>query len=462
MYTLLQRATMNKRDQLLKTWRKYPFIKNKTLSIKDFVRMFADLSTGKKSLKTQEFYVAGRIFKSQSSSGDFFYTIESSGETLELIHTDTVQVEGYLPQEVLETGDQILVQGYWSEVYVEGSEVKVQKIKAHKIDLLAPCLEPYHISNYNLQRSKEWQFFLNQIRKVFHTLDFIEVQTPTLIRAPGTEPHLDVFSTQFQMGQNKETLYFPTSPELHLKKMISLGWQRIYEFKNCFRNGEISEHHQPEFMMLEWYRAYDNLDRIIKDIQGMLNFLKLHWPKPIIGFAPLKVVTVADLFREFYDFNLEPQTTREQLAELCKKHNIEISASDTWDEVFFKIFLEKIEPSLGFEAPTIVRNYPPSQSALARISPEGWADRFEFYWKGLEIANAFHELNDPYEQARRFQEDLKKKKENGKEVTPIDEDFLKSLRAGFPPTAGIALGLDRLFMAITDIKDIRRTRAFPL
>ncbi len=453
---------MSNRHEYIQNWRTYPSLNVKTLTIYDFTRAFANLNTGKKDLKSDEFYVAGRLFKSQNSEGTYFYSLESFGESLELEFAKTISFDSHAPLDILDTGDQILVKGFWNEVYVEGHDVRVKKIKAHEATLLAPCLEPYHIENFNIKRSKEWQLFLSLIRKTFQVLDFMEVQTPTLIQAPGTEPHLDVFSTTFKMGSTEKTLYLPTSPELHLKKMISLGWQRIYEFKTCFRNGEISEHHQPEFMMLEWYRAYNNLDKIIKDIQGILNYLKLHWPTPVIGHGPLEVVTVADLFLEFYKFTLTPKTTRAELVELCQQNKIPIQDSDTWDEVFFRLFLEKIEPTLGHQAPTIVKFYPPTQAALARLTPDGWADRFEFYWKGLEIANAFHELNDPYEQELRFKKDLEEKVKNGHEKTPIDEEFLKALRSGFPPTAGIALGLDRLFMALTDIKDIRRTRAFPL
>jgi lysyl-tRNA synthetase class 2 len=449
------------RQQYLKNeWNQYPFLKEKVFTVRDFVKFFAKLNAGAKKLKTQEFWLAGRITQTQSTDG-FRYTISSQEESLELEFAKTCKLsEKSSNDEIFASGDQVLIQGFWNEVQVEGFEVRIQRVKAHQVQLLAPCQEIFNIDNFNYKKSKQWQFFLQQIRKTFEVLDFTEVHTPSLLPAPGTEPFLDFFKTEFKMGSQKKTFYLPTSPELHLKKMISAGWCRIFEIKNCFRNGEVSEHHQPEFWMLEWYRAYDNLDSLVKDIQGILNFLKLHWPEPIVGHGPLKQVTIAQLFQDHCHFDLTPRTSKKELEGLAQKLSVELHPTDTWNDIFFKIFLEKIEKNLGFDQPTIVRNYPPSQAALARLTPEGWADRFEFYWKGIEIANAFHELNDPEEQLKRFKEEISFREKHRGETIPMDENFIKALQAGFPPTAGIALGLDRLFMAVTNLKDISKTRAF--
>jgi lysyl-tRNA synthetase class 2 len=449
------------RQQYLKTeWNQYPFLETKVFTIRDFLKYFGKLNSGEKKIKTEEFWVAGKIFKGEAQDG-FHYTLESQGETLSLVFSKDAKLSNeFSNDEILSTGDHVLIRGYWNEVQVEGFEARVQTLKAHNIQLLAPSHEPYYLDNYNFKRSQQWQYFLKLIRKTFEVLDFTEVDTPSLLKAPGTEPFLEFFKTDLKINKSKELYYLPTSPELHLKKMISAGWCRIYEIKKCFRNNEVSEHHQPEFWMLEWYRAYSPFDVLIKDIQGILNYLKLHWPHPIVGHGMIKVTTVAELFQEHCDFTLTPKTSREDLVSLAQRYNITANPDDSWNDIFFRIFLEKIELSLGYDAPTVVKNYPPSQSALARINPEGWADRFELYWKGLEIANAFHELNDPEEQLRRFNEEIAfRKKRNGEEI-PIDEEFMTALRAGFPPTAGIALGLDRLFMALIDIKDISKTRPF--
>ncbi len=449
------------REQYLKEeWKKYPFLETKVFTVRDFLKMFAKLNSGEKKLKSEEFWLAGRVFKGDGSDKNY-YSIESNGESLSLEFRNSCSLSSqYSIDDILATGDHILVKGYWNEVQVEGHEVRVKTVHAHSCQLLAPSAEPYYLENFTLKRSQQWQYFLKLIRKTFDVLDFTEVHTPTLLKAPGTEPFLDFFKTELKVNRSKETYYLPTSPELHLKKMISAGWSRIYEIKKCFRNNEVSETHQPEFWMLEWYRSYSTFDELIKDIQGILNYLNLHWPRPIVGYGQIKVTTVSDLFKAHCDFTLTPKTTKQELQNLAQKFEISVEPDDTWNDIFFRIFLEKIESTLGFDVPTIVKHYPPTQAALARLTPDGWADRFEFYWKGLEIANAFHELNDPEEQLRRFQEEIAMRKNRSGEGVPIDEEFMRALKAGFPPTSGIALGLDRLFMAITDLKDIAKTRPF--
>lgn len=343
---------------------------------------------------------------------------------------------------------------------------------ATDVMLLAPGGAKEFRLAINVERSDAWAIYLSCLRNFFAENGFIEVQTPYLVPSPGTEPFLDPFETQLQMGSVKKTLFLPTSPEFHLKKMLVAGWTKVFELKTCFRNGELGEHHQPEFLMLEWYRAYSNLEAIMDDVAELLGFLEdsflslmnkgmtkelIHGRK-----ARFEKMTIADLFLRDLEFRLTPATSLEELRGLCEKQKVSYAASDSWDEVFFRLFLEKIESSLGSNGPTIVCDYPPSQAALARINERGWADRFELYWRGLEIANAFHELNDPAENLKRFDSDALKKRETGRAAIPRDEELCSSLEYGMPPSGGIALGVDRLFMALLNLKNIRDTRAFPM
>ena len=334
--------------------------------------------------------------------------------------------------------------------------------EADAVLLLAPALESEPETNaFSIERSRQWARFLGDVRGFFESRGFIEAQTPTLVPSPGTEPFLDPFRTSWRFGSSSRELFLPTSPEFHLKKMLARGWTRIFEIKSCFRNEELSEHHQPEFSMLEWYRAYADLDAIAGDVEALL----IHLARKNGGGDPpvLKHVTMADLFADAFDgFRLHPRTTREELAGLAAQAGIAISASDSWDDVFFRLFLERLEPALGKNGPVLVGGYPPSQAALARIDERGWADRFEVYWKGLELANAFHELNHPLENERRFAKDAEGKRVLGKEPVPEDKALLKSMRFGMPPSGGIALGLDRLFMVLYGVDSIAETRAFPL
>jgi lysyl-tRNA synthetase class 2 len=171
---------------------------------------------------------------------------------------------------------------------------------------------------------------------------------------------------------------------------------------------------------------------------------------------------MAELFQTRLGFNLTPATTREELVRLAQGLNISIRDDDSWDDIFFRVFLEKIEGDLGADGPLLVRGYPPSQAALSRIGPDGFADRFEVYWRGLELANAFHELNDPDENEKRFRDDARKKLELGRRSVPVDEELIAGLKTGMPPSGGIALGVERLFMALFDLPTIAEARAFPI
>lgn len=352
-----------------------------------------------------------------------------------------VASKGAAPLSVLVPGDLVAVEesGQWT--------------------LLAPMLATLD-RKFDETLLKRWSAFLGFVREFFHTRQFVEVRTPTLVECPGTEPALEVFKTEFAHGSRKKTFFLPTSPELHLKKALALGGERIFEIANCFRNGEITERHQPEFLMLEWYRAYDHLGTIQSDLQQLIVFVaeKMQFPKP----GSFKSVTIAQLFKQHANYDLKPTTSFEDYRRLAETLKLDARNLGNVDDLFALIMIEKIEPNLPANEAIFVHDYPPFQVALARTTKEGWGDRFELYWKNLELANAFHELNDPTVQRKRFEEDLKKKKDWNKTEIPLDEEFLKALEAGMPPSAGIALGLERLFMALTSEPTLSNLRTFPL
>lgn len=344
-----------------------------------------------------------------------------------------------------------------SEYLVEGDIVAVTS--AQTIVLLAPQLTSLPLRHFDKVFLQEWSAYLNQIREFFKKKEFIEVKTPSLVRCPGTEPSLDVFSTLLVQGSRQERLYLPTSPELHLKKTLALGGEKIFELAPCFRNGEITERHQPEFLMLEWYRAYAGLPFIKDDIVALIGHLVkfLNVPAPVA----VKTYSVAELFKIYCDFDFTPQTSAIDLKNLADHLEVDVQSAESIDDLFFLIFMEKIESQLPPQDLVFVEKYPPYQAALARLTEDGWGDRFEAYWKGLELANAFNELNNPHIQRHRAQEDLNKKKESHREPVSLDEEFFRCLEAGMPPSAGVALGVERLYMALKDIKAIEDLRLFP-
>lgn len=368
------------------------------------------------------------------------------------------------PREVLRAGDLVAFSDVRPRSEVQpGARSETTEWDASSVELLVPCLEGFRLrSGFNFEISRRWNRFIGLVREFFLQRDFVETRTPTLVPSPGTEPFLEPFRTQWEMGAQRTEFFLPTSPEFHLKKMLAAGWTRLFEFKECFRNGESGAHHQPEFLMLEWYRSFATLDAIALDVEHLLRWLGEQLSDLPLKPPALRRVSIAELFAEYFGgFALTPTTSLGALRDLADRYSIRWSIDDTWDEIFFRLFLEKIEPHLGSDGPLLVRGYPPSQAALARIGHDGFADRFEVYWRGLELANAFHELNDPEENRRRFEKDIADKAGLGKKSVPVDHELIAALRFGLPPSGGIALGVERLFMAFYGIQDISEIRAFP-
>ncbi len=337
-----------------------------------------------------------------------------------------------------------------TEILKEGDLVAI--LPQSKVVLLAPNLTDRKPESSHWPQYLEWSQFLDFVYQYFRENEFTCAHTPILVKCPGTEPSIEVFETQFKIGSKTKKLYLPTSPEINLKKLLSQGALNIFEIAHVFRNGEMTERHSPEFLMLEWYRAFANLNCIKTDVVKLVDYLAESLLKP----KPAKIVTysMAELFKMHCDFELKPDTSINELKTLATQLNIDVSAATTIDDYFYLIYIERIEHKWPDEALVFVEKYPPYQAALARIDAEGWAERFEVYWQGFEIGNAFHELNDPTLQRQRSQEDLEKKLILNKKEISLDPAFFEALDYGLPPSAGIAIGLERLYMALCQIKDI--------
>ncbi len=304
---------------------------------------------------------------------------------------------------------------------------------------------------------------LGAIRLYFLERGFDEVETPALQISPGLEPHLKAFATTLEdpLGGG-QPLYLHTSPEFAMKKLLAAGLPRIFQIARVFRNGERGAWHHPEFTMLEWYRAWEGTAELMDDCAGLLRA-----SLTAIGaetcqrgelccdpFADWERLTVAEAFERDAGIDLlatapDPLAPdRDRLAAAARGIDLHVSEFDRWDDIFFRILLERIEPKLGIGRPTLLTDYPVSLAALSRVHPEDsrLAERFELYVCGVELANAFGELTDPVEQRRRFDADMTLKAKLYGERYPIDEDFLAALDYGLPDCAGIALGVDRLVM----------------
>ncbi|PCJ96026.1 MAG: EF-P lysine aminoacylase GenX [Zetaproteobacteria bacterium] len=300
---------------------------------------------------------------------------------------------------------------------------------------------------------------IKALRSFFDDQEFTEVDTPILQVCPVMDTHIHAFRTDLKnldLSQRK-TMYLQTSPEFDMKKLLVAGMEKIYQICPVFRNAEGSTLHSPEFTLLEWYRVgvnyrtlMDDSVDILRSIADSLCIQKYTYKgKTSDPFKDWDIISVCDAFIKFskIDLSLYLDDT-DSFSEAVAGIGIRVATDDSWDDLFHAVMAEKIEPYLGFDVPTILYDYPVSMAALARkkLDDPRFAERFELYVCGVEIANAYSELTDAAEQRRRYKSEMALKQELYGEVYPPDEEFFAALEHGLPESAGIALGVDRLVM----------------
>jgi elongation factor P--(R)-beta-lysine ligase len=316
------------------------------------------------------------------------------------------------------------------------------------------------------------------VRSYFGAEGFIEVECSALQISPGNEAHLHAFATERIATDGKRRgFYLHTSPEFACKKLLAAGERKIFALAPVYRNREQGDLNAPEFTMLEWYRANEDYDAVIEDTLRIVKSAATVADCTTFGFrdrqcdpfaAPIRI-TVAEAFLKFAGIDptetLGPgcSTDRDALARQAEAAGVKVSPDDTWSDIFSRTLVERIEPRLGLGAPTILDRYPRAEAALARASREDerFAERFELYLCGVELANGFGELTDAVEQRRRFEREMDEKQRIYGERYPIDEDFLAAL-GHVPPASGVALGFDRLVMLATNAGRIDRVMWTPL
>ena len=307
------------------------------------------------------------------------------------------------------------------------------------------------------------------VRQYFLAQDFAEVETPALQVSPGNETHVSAFATEaVSAGGVARRLFLHSSPEFACKKLLAAGVPRLFTLAPVFRNRERGRLHHPEFQMLEWYRAEASLAALMDDCTALLRAtaraagvskLRYRGAEADPFGIPL-VVTVTEAFRRHAGLDLAAMLPDRpdgfaRLADATRALGLRVVADDTWSDLFSKIISAWVEPNLGLGRPVFLTRYPASEAALARPCPDDprFAERFELYCCGVELANAFGELRDAGEQRRRFEAAEAERQRIYGETYPIDEDFLAAL-ATMPDAVGIALGFDRLVMLATDADTI--------
>ncbi|MGZ6131064.1 MAG: EF-P lysine aminoacylase EpmA [Myxococcaceae bacterium] len=310
------------------------------------------------------------------------------------------------------------------------------------------------------------QVLQRAIRQHLESLGYLEVETPLLVPAPGMEPHIRAFEVPFvpetDVGRPR-TLYLHTSPEYAMKRLLADGTGPVFQICKVFRNGEVSPTHNPEFTMLEFYRPHSDYRAIMADLEGTLvaGAAALGRPEPF-GQCPYERVTVREALRRETGIDLHQAGDASTLAAAARAVGVRTEPGDGFDDVFFRLFLEHVEPRLGRDRPAFLIDYPASMAALARLSPDdpSVAERFELYGRGLELANGFSELTDAAEQRRRLEEERAYRIARGRPAYPLDEPFLEAV-GRMPPAGGVAIGLDRVLMLLLGADRIEDVLLFP-
>lgn len=289
---------------------------------------------------------------------------------------------------------------------------------------------------------------LARVRRWFEQAAFVEVETPSVALCPGLDLHLLAYeardaSTLERLG------FLVTSPEYHMKRLVVGGLPRCFQFARCFRAGESGSRHEPEFTMLEWYRAWGTLDDLLADTESIVRAACGDRVRGRDGEVAL-------------DRGFERLTVREAFARWAPEVRDPIALAHADEHEYFRWLGERIEPELGRARPTFLTHFAARHASLSKLDPSDPTVclRAELYIDGMELSNGFVELTDPVEQRTRFQRDVRDRLERGMAEYPIDEEFLSALEEAMPPCVGNAMGLDRLVAVALGTRDLSEVIAF--
>lgn len=297
---------------------------------------------------------------------------------------------------------------------------------------------------------------LSQIREFFDERGVLEVETPLLSHASVTDPYIQSIPALFQSHPNQlpHRYYLQTSPEYAMKRLLAAGSGPIFQITKAFRQGEVGHLHNPEFTLLEWYRPGFNHHDLMNEVDELLQSL--------LNTQSAERISYQEAFETL--LNINPHLTNLTTLKHCAdEHGIILEDEPTDIDTWLQLLMSHcIEPKIGQDKPCIIYDFPAEQAALARLitSEPPVAARFEVYYKGIELANAFYELQDAHTQRKRFEANLEKRKQLKLDLPPIDENLLASLDAGLPDCSGIALGIDRLVMLALNQTNIQTVLSF--
>ena len=312
---------------------------------------------------------------------------------------------------------------------------------------------------------------MHSIRTWFYKQDIVEIEVPMMVPSPGMEPHLRAFRLSPHEALSVSDHYLHTSPEYAIKTVIGKLDFDVYALVRSFRDEPVSRMHYPEFTMLEWYRQNADYHQLMRDVESLFQTIisDLELEQQTLDLSgSFQRITCEEAFQSYANISIRNATTSELLAS-AKKNGLDVDPSWDWDTLFTMIYAECVEPKLGWPKPSFLTEFPASQAALARLKPTDpqVAERFEFYvggsWDrppyfgGIELANAFSELISADEQTKRFQSEQAFREKHHLPVYPLPSRMLAGLST-MRPTAGIALGIERLLLWLWEAQRGQKVR----
>lgn len=432
-----------------------------------------------------EVTIAGRIMqKREMGKAGFAHLQDISGKIQIYVRKDTVGDEQFEAYRILDIGDIIGVTGTVFKTKTGETSVKVTELTVLTKSLY-PLPEKYHgLKDVELRyRQRYLDLIMNQevqetfilrskiiqsMRRYLDERGYLEVETPTMHAIAGGASAKPFITHHNALDMQ---LYMRIAIELHLKRLIVGGLEKVYEIGRVYRNEGISTRHNPEFTMIELYEAFADY----KDIMQLTEEMIRHIAQEVLGTttiqyqgyevdlgSPWKRISMVDAIKEVVGVDFKEKMSDERAHELAKEHGVQVDSTMTFGHIVNEFFEQKVEETLI--QPTFVYGHPVAISPLAKKNEEDerFTDRFELFIVAREHANAFTELNDPIDQRERFEAQLKEREQGNDEAHMMDEDFLRALEYGMPPTGGLGIGIDRLVMLLTDSPSIRDVLLFPL
>lgn len=428
--------------------------------------------------------IAGRIMTKRGKGKAGFAHIQDFGGQIQIyVRQDAIGEDSYKLFTMADLGDIVGIEGTVFKTKVGELSIKVTEFtflskalrplpeKFHGLQDIEQRYRQRYLDLISTEGSKETFILRSRIiqsmRRYLDGQGFLEVETPMLHSIAGGASARPFITHHNTLDM---TLYMRIAIELHLKRLIVGGLEKVYEIGRVFRNEGISTRHNPEFTMIELYEAYADYNDIMALTENMIAHIaeevlgttKVQYGEDIIDVSPgWKRLHMADAVKEYTGVDFWTQMTKEEAHALAKEHGVDVQPTMEVGHVLNEFFEQKVEEQLV--QPTFVYGHPVEISPLAKKNPEDgrFTDRFELFIVRREHANAFTELNDPIDQRQRFEAQLVEKEQGNDEAHEMDDDFIEALEYGLPPTGGLGIGIDRLVMLLTNAQSIRDVLLFP-